>query len=251
MVRLIVALGIALAITVVNAQDSCKTVSTVENFDIEKYASKPWYIQQQAITTYSPLSQNYCTRAKYKVRKSATIPWGYTVNVNNYAEDSNGNTFGGPLCAYQTTGSKSKLAVAPCFLPKFAAGPYWIIAYDETEGYALVSGGQPTIQGKDGGCKTGTGTNKSGLWIFTRAQKRDDTLVTKVRSLAQAAGFDLSVLNDVVQEGCDQDLQSCKDQTEKFKVWFGGERDCNWVDQFRVIRCALYGDKCRETCGKC
>jgi hypothetical protein len=109
-----------------------------------------------------PLDQNYCTRAQYTIRDSPTFPWGYTVDVNNFAQDALGNDYGGPLCAFQENESSAKLAVAPCFLPKFAAGPYWIIAYDEAEGYALVSGGQPTIPGENGGCKTGTGTQQ--LW---------------------------------------------------------------------------------------
>ena len=106
------------------------------------------------------------------------------------------------MCAYQTGDSGtdlSKLEVAPCFLPKYFAGPYWIVAYNETEGYALISGGQPTIV-TDDGCKSGDGTNNSGLWIFTRSQERDTELVAKVRTIASEAGFDLSVLNDVSAE---------------------------------------------------
>ena len=180
---------------------TCKEVSTVANFNITKYASKPWYAHQQAATRYSPATQNFCTRAKYEIRKSSTL-WGYTVNVNNYAEDSEGNEYGGPLCAYQTKVASSKLAVAPCFLPKIAAGPYWVVAYSEREGYALVSGGQPTIRGTNG-CKTGTGTNNSGLWIFLRTKESNPVLIKKVRGIARDAGFDISVLKKVVQAGCD------------------------------------------------
>ena len=230
---------------------TCKEVTTVSNFNVTKYASKPWYIHQQAVTRYSPSSQNFCTRAKYKVRKSPTLPWGYTVSVNNYAEDAAGNVYGGPLCAYQKSGTPSKLAVAPCFVPKVAAGPYWVVAYNEAEGYALVSGGQPTIKGTDG-CKTGTGTNNSGLWIFSRSKVRDSTLIQKVRGIAKAAGFDTSVLKDVEHGGCDYgEVATCKDQSGTFKVWFGAPRDCDWVNDFRLVRCALYGDKCSETCNKC
>merc|ERR1711982_298248 len=92
--------------------------------------------------------------------------------------------------------------VAPCFLPTIFSGPYWIVAYDESEGYALVSGGQPNVKGEDGGCSTGTGVNYSGLWIFTRSQERDEELVLRVRGIAEEAGFDTSVLNDVDQTNC-------------------------------------------------
>ena len=79
------------------------------------------------------------------------------------------------------------------------------MAYDEDEGYALVSGGQPTEHAPDGGegCSTGTGTNGAGLWIFSRRRERDEQLVQKVRNIAREQGFDLSVLNDVDQTNCD------------------------------------------------
>ncbi|CAJ1395425.1 unnamed protein product [Effrenium voratum] len=98
-----------------------------------------------------------------------------------------------------------KLEVAPCFLPSIAAGPYWVIDYDEAAGYALISGGAPQNEGTDG-CRTGSGTNNAGLWIFTRSQKRDEALVQKVRSIAAQKGFDLSVLNDVDQTECSEQL---------------------------------------------
>merc|ERR1711924_89036 len=96
----------------------------------------------------------------------------------------------------------AKLSVAPCFLPVgLLGGPYWVLEYNEAEGYSLISGGQPSIETANG-CKTGSGTNNAGLWIFTRKQERDQKLVDKVRELARNQGFDLTVLNDVVQEGC-------------------------------------------------
>merc|ERR1712060_522235 len=95
-----------------------------------------------------------------------------------------------------------KLEVAPYFLPNFASGDYWVIDYDESEGYALISGGAPKIEGQGGLCRTGTGVNQAGLWIFTRQQSRNENLVQKVRQMAQSKGFDLSVLNDVDQSNC-------------------------------------------------
>jgi apolipoprotein D and lipocalin family protein len=172
---------------------ACKTVTTVDNFDLDTYVSKPWYIHEQAVNTYSPLEQFYCVRAKYTVRDAANF-WRYSVNVDNYAQDANGNSFGGPLCAYPTRQAASKLAVAPCFLPRFLAGPYWIVAYNEAQGYALISGGQPTIPTSNGLCKTGEGVNGAGLWIFSRSPIRNETLVSTVRDIATNAGYDTSVL---------------------------------------------------------
>jgi len=232
---------------VITAQE-CKTVTTVEPFDINEYASAPWYVQQQAEVSYQPIEQNYCVRAQYTVLDEPTFLFGYTVGVNNLAQDEQGREYGGDLCAYQTDDSPSKLAVAPCFLPKLFAGPYWVVAYNETEGYALISGGQPTIPSEDGsGCTTGTGINNSGLWIFTRQQERDEALVQKVRDIATDAGFDLSVLNDVDQTNCDV----CEDSPDTFTNYFGQEKDCSWVSGFKFFRCLFYGDICPDTCGHC
>merc|ERR1712038_425698 len=232
-------------------ETGCKLVSTVSDFDIDVYASKPWYIHQQAVTKYSPIDENYCVKAQYTVRENPTR-LGYTVDVMNEAKNEFGAKSGGGLCAYQTDEDPSKLAVSPCWLPKFFAGPYWIVAYDEDEGYALISGGQPFIRADpddvDVGCRTGTGTNNSGLWIFSRDQTRDDALVEKVRMIAKDAGFDLSVLSDVDQTDCDV----CKDIEGEFKIWWAGTVDCDFVDKYSWIgTCLSAKDKCPETCGQC
>jgi len=241
----------------VSAQETnrttCKTVTTVENFDIDQYASAPWYSHQQAVNSYSPLDQNYCTTAQYTVKETSTF-WGYTVGVSNTAQYENGAEVGGELCSYQTEDADSKLAVAPCFLPKFFAGPYWIVAYNEEEGYALISGGQPSVPSDnfstDGGlCKTGTGINDSGLWIFSRSQERNETLIDHVRDIAIDAGFDVSVLNDVDHTNCDD----CVDSEEEFEVgvWWKRMKDCEWVGDWAHVRCIGYGQICPETCELC
>ena len=177
---------------------------SVQSFDLESFISKRWYIQQQMPVKYLPKSQNRCVYADYTLPAKKTF-WGYDVNVHNHAEDvappHTAHDSGSMLCAKVVDKSRGQLAVAPCFLPSFLAGPYWVIAYDEAAGYALISGGPPKIA-TDAGCTTGTGTNGSGLWIFTREQKRDAALVEKVREIATKKGFDLSVLNDVDQSEC-------------------------------------------------
>merc|ERR1711879_168131 len=95
-----------------------------------------------------------------------------------------------------------KLEVAPYFLPTAFAGAYWVIDYDESQGYALVSGGASTLEGEGGLCRTGSGVNEAGLWIFTRQQSRNEELVQKVRRIAKSKGFDLAVLDDVDQSKC-------------------------------------------------
>jgi lipocalin len=191
------------------AAPECQPVNTVADFDVATYISSRWYIQQQMEVSYLPLTWNYCVFAEYTQFQSPNVN-GYSYGVHNYAEevdgtvhDSNIEIPGGGICAAGADkNDPAKLKVAPCFVPKLFAGPYWILEYSEEEGYALVSGGQPTIPTTGGKCKLGNGVNNSGLWIFTRAQQRDDALVQKVRALADAQGFDVSVLNDVSQVNC-------------------------------------------------
>lgn len=177
-------------------------MTTQAGFDVNVYASSKWYIHQQQSTQYLPAEQKFCVTADYSVKDEKTIT-GYTVGVTNYAEEQDGTVHStDSLCAGpEDANDPAKLQVAPCFLPSFAAGPYWVLAYDETEGYALVSGGQPDVETADG-CTNGSGVNGSGLWIFTRTRERDDALVAKVRDMAKAQGFDLSVLADVDQTKC-------------------------------------------------
>jgi len=182
--------------------------STVHDFDLLSFVSGPWYIQQQMPTSYLPKSENKCVYAEYSLPTKKSFwqeIWGYDVQVQNHAEDiaapHTEHDSGKFLCAKVVDRMAGKLEVAPCFLPTWFSGPYWVVAFSEQEGYALISGGAPTISA-EGGCRTGTGINNSGLWIFTRQQERDEALVQKVRRIAAAKGFDLSVLNDVDQTGC-------------------------------------------------
>merc|ERR1711879_1072353 len=185
---------------------ACPTVATQPSFDFDAFISKRWYAQQQMPVFYLPASQNYCVYADYTKLEKPTFT-GYTIQVHNRAQEKDGKVHdsGAFICAKGTdTQDPAKLEVGPCFLPIISGitwGPYWVLAYDEAVGYALVSGGQPTIE-KPGGCRTGSGINMSGLWIFTRKQVRDEALVQKVRGIAQGKGFDISVLNDVDQTNC-------------------------------------------------
>jgi len=130
---------------------------------------------------------------------------GYDIQVRNHAEDVVAPytvlDSGDSICANIVDAASGKLEVAPCFLPTTEAGPYWVIDFNHDKGYALISGGAPK-ESADGGCRTGTGVNDAGLWIFTRQQNRDEALLQKVRLIAQDKGFDLSVLNDVDNSDC-------------------------------------------------
>jgi len=197
----------AFLISCQQGEGECKEVSTQENFVLSDYVAKPWYIHMQAETQYSPPEQNYCVSARYLERSRPSFLWKYTVNVQNQARvgSTDGRLVGGPLCAYNTDSSDpAKLAVAPCWLPKKVSGDYWVIRYNEEEGYAIISGGQPTIpSGNTGLCKTGTGINQSGLWFFSRSPVRNETLISYLNDIAQnEEGFDTSILSPVDQAGC-------------------------------------------------
>ena len=185
----------------------CPEVAVPKDFDLDQYISLPWHVQEQAVVAYQPEENFFCVRARYRKVGGwfGRTFWGYSVLVDNEAQDKDGKqSGGGGLCAYQTNKKEEpgKLAVAPCFLPRIFVGPYWVIAFEEGEfGYALVSGGQPTIK-TENGCRTGDGINNSGLWIFTRQEQRNDTVVDAVRQIAVAQGFDVSVLLNVSQAGC-------------------------------------------------
>lgn len=180
----------------------CPAVTTPPDFNLNLYTSKRWYVHQLAPTQYVPVERNYCAYADYSILEKKTFPWSYELSVSNYAENKEREQFGGPLCGFvDDPDNQAKLKVAPCFLPKSVAGPYWVLAHDETKGYALISGGQPSIR-TDSGCITGDGVNDSGLWIFLRTRERNDSLIEEVREVARKFEIDLSVLNDVDQTNC-------------------------------------------------
>jgi lipocalin len=176
----------------------------VQNFSLDVFAAKRWYVQEQMQVSAVPANAHACIHADYKLLEKKTF-WGYDIQVHNVAADDapphkvhDSGTF---ICAKIVDANAGKLAVGPCFLPSIFAGPYWVIAYNESEGYALISGGPPT-KSFPGGCRTGQGVNSAGLWVFTRSQARDDALVEKVTQLATKKGFDVSVLERADQTQC-------------------------------------------------
>jgi len=173
-------------------------------FSLEDYISQEWWVQEQMVTQYLPLEQNFCVRARYSEDPDSFFAkiWGWDIQVENFSQREDGTEVnsGDTLCADQVDGAK--LRVAPCFLPKWSAGPYWVLEFNDDEGWALISGGAPEVEGANEQCKTGTGTNDSGLWIFTRAQQRDDALVDRLIQKLDDMRFDTTVLNPVDNTKC-------------------------------------------------
>ncbi|GMH39968.1 hypothetical protein BSKO_07872 [Bryopsis sp. KO-2023] len=204
---------------------------SVKDFDVRKYISAPWYIQEQMTNSYQRKNSLFCVRAKYELVDDGDITKG--LRVFNYANIDKVN--GEPMGAASTDDDQSftelrallpdesvpsKLKVGPKFLvdtlgqtvAETLFGNYWVVAVGESEdeelGYdwAIVSGGPPKVE-TDDGCRTGreffngVQVNGVGLWLFSR--KEVDPEGTKVmREKARELGFDLSVLLPVEQKGC-------------------------------------------------
>jgi len=202
----------------------CKTVQTLDEFEIEQYISKKWYSQQQRPVQFNSEALFYCITAEYSFLDSTDDPLaitnGFDVKVFNKGQDVDGNIFtsddefaegGVPvpsgLCAGQKVfdGDKdSELTVGFCSISVFAFGPsnYWVLAYDEEEGAALIAGGQPDTPNSNGDGLCTYSDPISGLWIFTRSPVRNETLIEKYRGIAIDNGIDPSMMKDVAQEDC-------------------------------------------------
>ena len=101
---------------------------------------------------------------------------------------------------------KAMFQVAPKFLPKWFAGDYWIIGYeneDTDDAFAIFCGGQPTIATCSGRYTYDTdATNHSGLWIFTRKQNPEHDIVKQAEQIIVNNGISLQGLNPVKQQIC-------------------------------------------------
>jgi len=129
--------------------------------------------------------------------------------VNGDVEDSDQNVPGGICGVTTTSATPAKLEVGPCKVPSWvpgSRGPYWVVAVGPGYEWALVSGGQPTHETPNG-CRTGTGVNGSGLWIFTRSNVRDEAVINHVKDIAKSLGYDTTVLKSVQHENCTYALQ--------------------------------------------
>jgi len=177
--------------------------STVEHFDLQRFISARWYVQQQMACALEPKDLFQCQYAEYTTMKDPSY-WGFEIQGHDHIDMPDGSAKDLHPCVKVVDAARGKLEVGTCVMPLALTGPYWVVLYNETAGYAAVSGGAPK-NAFPGGCRTGTGHVDSGLWIFTRAQQRDEALVREVRGLLAARGFDLDALLDVDQRGCPDD----------------------------------------------
>ena len=212
-------IGLSSAIQYAFSQPPCKIVQSLEDnqFDFDMYISRKWYSHQQIPTPFNPLENFYCITAEYSSLDpsnpidSQRLANGYKVKVFNTGTNVEGILFTSddpfradgkptpdPLCAGSLADGKiSEITVNNCPFPA-ASRPsnYWVVAYDEDEGMALIAGGQTNVTTDNGLCKYANPF--TGVWIFSRSPERNETMIQKYRNIAMDDnGIDLSLMVDV------------------------------------------------------
>merc|ERR1719231_1295563 len=207
---------LAVAAPALAQTSACPSVTTVDHFNLTEWVRKTWYIQEQQVVDYQPLSSFYCVAATYN-NQGKSVPFfdGTVLTVYNYANKDkvNGalqNANNMTLCARALNKTdSSKLPVAPCFLPNILAGPYWVLGIgDDPEApgeysWAVVIGGEPTVQWDDGCTTKESGTNGAGLWLFTRQPVASKGQLDAMHALLAKQGVATSRLHPVQQTGCE------------------------------------------------
>merc|ERR1712100_696034 len=214
---------VSLAASLPTLEDDCKPVTVQPNFNLTKFVTAhKWFVQKQQQIKYLPANERYCVVASYELKDPKHVKVHNYANINHTngpVDDSDVHvkSLGGICGISKDRTTEAKLEVGPCdlsIISRFAFGSYWVVAAGDLscigadcaqpEGdyeWAFVSGGQPTHK-TSGGCIPGTGVNDSGMWIFTKNNVRDEKVLSAIRAVATAKGYDVNYLNDVTQEGC-------------------------------------------------
>jgi len=201
-----------------NCCNDCK-VPTIETIPIElgEFTRASWYVQKQQVNGFQSANDLNCVVATYELGGKKVIfnPKTEIIDVNNYGNSGSvngpaqGGVDNGILCG-RVTGEPGKLAVAPCFLPNFLAGPYWVagLGTSEVNGevryeWAVIIGGQPKDFAPDGKCTTSLDDiNNSGLWLFSRTPVAPVAQITAMEQVIADLGVSSSLLIDVPHQGC-------------------------------------------------
>jgi hypothetical protein len=193
---------------------ACTHIEPLSNLNVSEFSRSTWYIQKQQITGYQSESELYCV-AQTLNDEPRTVPFftGPVLSVYNYAnyQRPNGPPLnmknGTVLCARITNENNTGAIInAPCFLPNILAGPYWVIAAGPKQTnyeWAIISGGPPTAKQPDGNCTTKTtGTNGSGLWLFTRSPADVHNYTKNMLGILREKGYSTALLLNVDQSNC-------------------------------------------------
>jgi hypothetical protein len=185
---------------------SCEDVKSVSDVDAEAFTSAPWFVAEMRVASYQPRDEFNCVEARYTLppNESWKSLFGWDINVNNYSENDDGTQNEINLCG-KVSDEPGQLWVGPCFVPAFLISllskpSYWILAYDEEEGYAVIST-LPTVDTEDG-CEAREG---SGFWIFVR----NATYTNRTYEIAIEAAKDSGMNIDGLTDFYDVDYSSC------------------------------------------
>lgn len=208
--------------------NSCSKIDTPDDFDVDKYIEKSWYVQRQQTNTYQPEDDLFCIVARYD--RDGQRQWGRkAITVRNYANKGavNGPSPNGDfkLCATPRFRFRkpAQLVVAPCYIPSSLGGDYWVVAFEPNYEWAIITAGQPDQEGQcsvDGSlctlrqdCRIGflpcTG-NGQGLWFFTRERFPDPSVIAAMEEKAAQLGICTAAMKDVVHEGCNYEGTTLK-----------------------------------------
>merc|ERR1711965_524260 len=204
-----------------NCCNDCEvpTIDTIP-IELEEWTRASWYVQKQQVNGFQSANDLNCVVATYDLGDTKVFfnPKTDIIDVNNYGNSGgvNGPVQGGVdngiLCG-RVTGEPGKLAVAPCFLPNFLAGPYWVagLGTSDVDGesrydWAVIIGGQPKEFAPDGKCTTSLDDiNNSGLWFFSRTPVAPTAQIAAMEQVIADLGVSNSLLINVPQEGCNYD----------------------------------------------
>jgi len=203
----------------------CPIVSPLgeDEFDLDEYIAKTWYVQRQQPNVYQDEDDLFCVTATYE----RTL-FGGAVKVNNYQNEGGVNSgasegaegfyriFGQFAGLYARQVEGGEIRVAPGALGiqvPIADGPYWVVAVADDYNWAIIVGGQPDQIRENNETSTVTCTTQEegdnildftgGLWFFSRERfASNETLATMEATLADLGIYGGDMI-DVVHEECE------------------------------------------------
>jgi len=226
------------------AEGACTPLSVQSSFNITEYLRASWYVQKQQKNGYQPSSSLNCVVATYNETYHGKPPYvpgfrgqAFTVYndcrrdskdgpvCNNFTSPDFKPSFAIPLCGrVPDKAEPAKITVAPCLLPNFLAGNYWVAAagpQPDNYQYAIVVAGQPTVERSDGCTTPDTCSNPAqfscGLWFFTRQPVPEASVMDMLSKAAREKGISTQLLVTVDHTACRYDGYELKANNRMLK----------------------------------
>eukprot|EP00933_Yihiella_yeosuensis_P050304 TRINITY_DN48079_c0_g1_i1.p1 TRINITY_DN48079_c0_g1~~TRINITY_DN48079_c0_g1_i1.p1 ORF type:complete len:250 (-),score=61.51 TRINITY_DN48079_c0_g1_i1:271-1020(-) len=235
--------ALSVALSALGADAACKQLEVQQNFNVSEFIRATWYVQYQQKNGYQQPDSLNCVAATYNETYHGKKKWvpffkGEVITVFNDCRLKDGTvcndftnpdfkpSFAIPLCARITNPAEpAKLYVAPCLLPNFLSGDYWVAAAGPTPDnyqYAVIVAGQPTVELSDGCTTPDSCTNPSqwncGLWVFTRDPNPDFKYIAALKDIVNEKGLSTQKLIRVDHEKCDYSGYEIKANDRPAKV---------------------------------